>query len=90
MKAFIHRNFCVKGFFSETSILGTNFWPQNWLKGSISKGVRKVEEVRSPLFFNFRGGHPSSTFSKSHSLQRYVFLAVLEKVDLFCAKNTGF
>ena len=45
----------------------------------------KVIEFRPPLFFNFRGGHTSSTFSYSCSFLRYAFLG-----SKFTFQNTDF
>ena len=41
----------------------------------------KLKKLDSHYFFNFRGGHTSSTFSNSYSQQRYVLFAI------FWAKN---
>ena len=74
MKTFIYRNIYVKGFFSETSILGANFWPQKWQKGHISERSENSEKLKKlDPHFNFWGGYTSSTSSNSNSLQRCVF-----------------
>ena len=81
----------VKRFFSEMSIMESI-----WL-GKIAKKSRKssflfkeqelekVVEFRPPLFFNFRGGHTSSTFFNSFSFLRYAFLG-----SKFTFQNTDF
>ena len=38
--------------------------------------LETVVEVRPPIFFNFRGGHTSSTFSNSCSFLRYGLLGL--------------
>ena len=38
--------------------------------------LEKVEEVQPQIFFNFMGGHTSSTFSNSCSFLRYGFLGL--------------
>ena len=38
--------------------------------------LEKVIELGPPLFFNFRGGHTSSTFSNFCSFLRYAFLGL--------------
>ena len=43
---------------------------------SKEQDLEKVIEFRPPLFFNFRGGHTSSTFSNSCSVLRYAFLGL--------------
>ena len=49
MKAFIYRKLSAKGFLSETSILGTNFWPKKWQKAHISAGNLKKLKKCDPL-----------------------------------------
>ena len=46
MKAFICRKLSAKGFLSETSILGTNFWPKKWQKAHISAGSRNLKKLK--------------------------------------------
>ena len=41
-----YRNLCAKGFLSETSILGTNFWPKKWQKAHISAGSRNLKKLK--------------------------------------------
>ena len=92
MRDFIYINCCAKGFFTERSIL-----EDKWLL-KMTKNMRKcvflfnewklekVIEFRPPLFFNFRGGHPSSIFSNSCSFLRYAFLGlkfIFQNIDFW-------
>ena len=91
MKAFRYRKYCAKGFFSKIFIM------ESICLGKKAKKLRKsvylfnelesqkVIEFRPPLFFNFRGGHTSSTFSYSCSFLRYAFLG-----SKFTFQNTDF
>ena len=45
--------------------------------------LEKVVEVRPPIFFNFMGGHTSSTFSNSCSFLRYGFQKNLSNCHFF-------
>ena len=48
--------------------------------------LEKVIKFRPPLFFNFRGGHSSSTFSNSCSFLRYAFLGlkfIFQNIDFW-------
>ena len=49
---------------------------ENPFISSKSKNWKKIIEFRPPLFFNFRGGYTSSTFSSSCSFLRYAFLGL--------------
>ena len=91
MKAFRYIKYCAKGFFSKIIIM-ESIWLRKMAK-KLRKSVflitelesEKVIEFRPPLFFNFRGGHTSSTFSYSCSFLRYAFLG-----SKFTFQNTHF
>ena len=92
MKAFRYRKYCAKGFFWEIIIV-----EGKWLTKMAQKSrkcvflfneqeLEKVIEFRPPLFFNFRGGHTSSTFSNSCSFLRYAFLGlkfIFQNIDFW-------
>ena len=91
MKAFRYIKYCAKGFFSKIIIM-ESIWLRKMAK-KMRKSIflitelesEKVIEFRPPLFFNFRGGHTSSTFSISCSFLRYAFLG-----SKFTFQNTDF
>ena len=91
MKAFRYIKYCAKGFFSKIIIM-ESIWLRKMAK-KLRKSIflitelesEKVIEFRPPLFFNFRGGHTSSTFSISCSFLRYAFLG-----SKFTFQNTDF
>ena len=72
----------MKGFFSEINIM-ESIWLQKIAQKSRKsiylfkeRELEKVIEFGPPLFFNFKGGHTSSTFSNSCSFLRYAFLGL--------------
>ena len=92
MRAFRYRKYCVKGFFWEIIIVEGK-WPTKIAKKSRKcvfllneKELEKVIEFRPQLFFNFRRGNTSSTFSNSCSLLRYVILGqkiIFQNIDFW-------
>ena len=91
MKAFRYRKYCAKGFFSKIIIMESICLGKKAQK--MRKSIFLIKELESekvvefgpPLFFNFMGGHTSSTFSNSFSFLRYVFLG-----SKFTFQNTDF
>ena len=82
MRAFRYRKYCAKGFFWEIIIVEGK-WPTKMALKSRKcvyllnkKELEKVLEFRPQLFFNFRRGNSSSTFSNSCSFLRYAFLGL--------------
>ena len=82
MKAFRYRKYCAKGFFSKLIIMeDIGHWKiAKKMRNSIflinEQENEKVIEFRPPLFFNFRGGHTSSTFLNTCSYLKYAFLGL--------------
>ena len=82
----------VKRIFSKINIL-----EDKWLRKMAKKSgkcvflfkeqeLEKVLEFRPPLFFNFRGGNTSSTFSYSCKFKRYAILGlkfIFQNINFF-------
>ena len=92
MKAFRYRKYCAKGFFSKIIIMESICLGKKAQK--MRKSIflikelesEKVIEFRPPLFFNFRGGNTSSTFSYSCSFLRYAILGlkfIFQNIDFW-------